>query len=133
MTQAVNNPAPLEERKRQWVGRVEQLIQQVEDWAAANRWATARSERTITERTLGQYTVPLLRVRLPLGEVHVIPVALNVIGAEGRVDIESFPTLNRVMLIGRDRRWDIYTDSNELIRDPWNAETFGRIARDLVA
>lgn len=133
MTQALNNPSQSDQRRNDWIARVETVINQVEQWAAVEGWATARSERTITERGLGQYTVPLLRVRLPLGEVHVIPVARNVIGADGRVDIEAFPALKRVIMIGRDRRWEIYTDAHELIRDPWNQETFARIARDLVA
>lgn len=133
MTQALNNASQIEQRRSEWIARVNAVINQVEQWAAAEGWATARSERTITERGLGQYTVPLLRVRLPLGEVHVIPVALNVIGAEGRIDIEAFPTTDRVKLIGRGGDWEIYSDSNARLPAPWNAQTFARIAQDLLA
>jgi hypothetical protein len=133
MTQAINNPAAVDEqRRREWVERVDQVIQQAEDLAVAKDWATARNERTLNERGLGQYTVPLLRIRLPLGEVHVIPIARNVIGADGRIDIEAFPTTDRVKLIWRGRDWEIYSDTN--VRLPaWNAETFARIAQDLLA
>lgn len=133
MTQALNNPSQIEQRRGEWVARAEAVINQVEQWAAAEGWATARSQRTITERELGQYTVPLLRVRLPLGEVHVIPIARNVIGADGRIDIEAFPTTDRVKLIGRGRDWEIYSDNNDLVPAPWNAKTFARIAQDLLA
>lgn len=134
MTQAINNPSLAEEqRRREWVEHIAQVIQQAEGWAAARDWATARTERTLNERGLGQYTVPLLRIRLPLGEVHVIPVARNIIGADGRIDMEAFPTTDRVKLIRRGRDWEIYSDSNARLPAAWNAETFARIAQDLVA
>jgi hypothetical protein len=133
MTQAINDPVHSENRRRQWVARVETLIDQISQWATAEGWAIARTERSVNERSLGQYQVPLLRVRLPSGELHFIPVGLNVIGAEGRVDIEAFPALNRVKLIGHDHQWEIYTDSNIPLRQPWNRETFARLAQDLLA
>ncbi len=135
MTQAVNlnDPAELESRRLWWVAKVEATINQIEAWAIAEGWSTARTVRTIDERPLGSYAVPLLRIRLPGGEVQVIPVALQVIGADGRIDVEAFPSLNRVKLIGRGDQWEIYTDSNVPLRQPWNAETFVQLARDLTA
>jgi hypothetical protein len=65
--------------------------------------------------------------------IHVIPVAQHVVGADGRIDIEAFPALNRVKLIGRGEQWVIYTDSNIPLRQPWNAETFVQLAQDLTA
>lgn len=133
MTQAINDPLRLENHRRQWIARVESLINQVDEWATAQSWATARTERSVSERLMGQYQLPVLRVRLPGGEVHVIPVALQVIGTDGRVDIEAFPTLNRVKLIGRGDQWEIYTDSNVPLRQPWNAATFAQLAQDLLS
>jgi hypothetical protein len=133
MTQTIHDPIHWENRRRQWVARVDALINQIDQWATGQGWATARTERTVNERFLGQYTVPLLRVRLPDGEVHVIPVALQVVGTDGRIDIEAFPSLNRVKLIGRDNQWEIYTDSNVPLRQAWNSETFAQLARDLLA
>jgi hypothetical protein len=131
MTQTISDPLQ-ENRRRQWIERVEALINQVDGWATAQGWATARTTKNVTERLLGEYMIPLLRVRLPGGEVHVIPVGLHVIGADGRIDIEAFPTLNRVKLIGRDKEWQIYTDSNVPLRQPWSSETFAQLARDLL-
>ncbi len=133
MTQAINDPIHWENRRLQWVARVDALINQVNEWATAQGWATARTTRSVNERLLGQYTVPVLRVRLPGGEIHVIPVGLNVVGADGRIDIEAFPTLNRVKLVGRENEWQIYTDSNVPLRQPWNPETFAQLALDLLA
>ena len=133
MTRAANDSVDVSDRRDQWIERVDAVINQAEKWAKAQDWATARTTRTIRERLLGEYTVPVLRVRLPLGEVHVIPVALHVVGADGRIDIEAFPTLNRVRLVGRDDGWQIYTDSNVPLRQPWNRETFAQLAQDLLA
>ena len=46
--------------------------------------------------------------------------------------IEAFPTLNRVKLIGRGADWEIYTDSNVPLRQLWGAETFAQLAGDLL-
>lgn len=133
MVKAEREPRRNENRRRQWVARVEALIAQIEKWAEAEDWAVARQTKTIHERLIGDYSVPVLRVRLPGGEVHVNPVGLHVIGADGRVDLEAFPTLNRIKLIGANKSWQIITDSNVPLRQPWNSKTFVQLAHDLLA
>ena len=132
MTVQVND----QERTRvrdEWLGWVNRLVSEVEAWAQGLGWATHRDVKTIEESLLGTYTAPFLRVRLPEGEVHVNPVALNVIGADGRVDLEGWPTLNRVRLVRRRGAMEIITDSNVPLRQPWNRDTFVQLARDLTA
>lgn len=133
MTHTTDDAVHWKGRRDQWIARVEALVEQLEAWASAQGWATARTDRIVNERLLGQYTVPALRIRLPAGEVHILPVGLNVVGASGRVDMEAFPTLNRVKLVGQDDAWQVYTDSNVPLRQPWNAETFVQVANDLLA
>lgn len=134
MTQAINDALQLENRRHAWTTRVDALINQIAEWATAQNWAVARDQKTLRERQLGgDYVVPVLRVRLPVGELNVIPVGLHVIGANGRIDIEAFPTLNRVKLVGVSDGWEIYTDSNIPLRQPWNAQTFTQLAQDLLA
>lgn len=62
-----------------------------------------------------------------------VMVALHVVGGDGRVDLEGYPTLSRVKLIGTPGGWTIMTDSNVPLRLPWNADTFRQLAEDLVA
>jgi hypothetical protein len=38
-----------------------------------------------------------------------------------------------VKLIGRGNAWEIYTDSNIPLRQPWNAQVFVQLAQDLTA
>ena len=63
-----------------------------------------REDKTIREKLLGQYVVPLLRMVVPGGELQLNPIALHVSGGDGRVDLEALPTLSRVKLVdaGRD-------------------------------
>ena len=133
MVQAVQDPVKLKTRRAQWITRVDTLVSQIAKWSAAENWSVDKSQKSIHESLLGDYVVPTLRIRLPAGEVHVNPVGLHVMGADGRVDLETFPTLNRVKLVGIKNQWEIYTDSNVPLRKPWNRKTFSQLALDLLA
>lgn len=120
-------------RRSQWLRLVSTLIDQIDSWAKAEGWTATRSLKTITDRSLGAYRAPVLRVHLPGGDLQVEPVGLQAGGNDGRVDLEAYPTLNRVKLVGHGGHWDVVTDSNVPIQAPWQAETFVRLANDLLA
>jgi hypothetical protein len=124
----------LEVRRDQWISRIKGLIDEIGEWSQSQGWSCARSEITMSEQLFGTYTVPALRVRTNAGqELHVTPIGLHVVGAEGRVDLEAWPSLNRVRLVGRQGGWEIVTDSNVPLREPWNRDTFLRLVQDLVS
>lgn len=75
MTQTIDDPL---HHRQQWIARVDALINQIDEWAKAEGWATARTERSVHERLVGEYAVPILRVRLAGGEIHVIPVGVDI-------------------------------------------------------
>jgi hypothetical protein len=118
----------------EWLSLVSGLVDQVEAWALEENWSIHRyTKRLDEENEVGPYDAPALRVRLPEGEVHVNPIARNVYGhADGRVDLEAWPSLNRVRLVRRKGEWEIITDSNIPLRRPWEKATFTELARDLV-
>src|SRR6185437_9831973 len=87
-------------RRTEWIERVTRLVDEVEQWATAENWAVYRDTKPIKERATGDYEVPTLRMRSPRGELFLTPVALHVLGADGRVDLEAWPTMNRVKLVG---------------------------------
>ncbi|HVT88632.1 MAG TPA: hypothetical protein VHD56_07265 [Tepidisphaeraceae bacterium] len=122
-----------EERKSDWINRVARLIEEVEQWAAAERWVSERDHKQIHEDLIGDYVVPGLRIRTPGGDIFVNPIALHIVGADGRIDIEAWPTLNRVKLLGRPGGWQIMTDSNVPLPQKWGRETFTQLVRDLHA
>ena len=122
-----------QERKHEWVRRIAALADDVERWATAEGWPVHREQKQIRERLVGEYQAPVLRIRVPGGDIYLTPVALHVVGADGRVDLEAWPTLNRVKLVGRDGRWEIVTDSNVPLREPWDRDQFVRLVHDLHA
>jgi hypothetical protein len=120
----------------QWIAAVGRLVDQVEQWCRELNWSTRRQERELDERPLGTYRVPSLRARLPnQSELYITPIALHIGGGgAGRVDLESWPSLNRVRLVRRQNdEWEVWTDSNVRLREPWNRETFAALAGDLAA
>ncbi len=116
-----------------WASKVGHVADQVEAWAAGQGWATHRSDKRVEEAGSGVHTFPFVRVRTPLGELHVNPIGLDILGGRARVDLEGWPTLNRVRLVGRDDGWQILTDSNVPLRVPWDLEAFLRLAGDLLS
>jgi hypothetical protein len=116
-----------------WKKRVTALLNQIQDWATEFGWSIDPIEKHVAESLLGEYTLPALHIRTPDGELYVTPVALHVIGADGRVDIEAWPSLNRVKLIGvgAPPKWEIMTDSNVPLRESWTRRAFLKLVKDL--
>lgn len=133
MTQVHGNQANWAQRRDEWIGRVADLITQVDEWSQAEGWNVERQRKIVQEKLLGAYEVDALVIRLQGGEIHVKPIALHVVGADGRVDIEAFPTLSRIKLVGVAGGWQIMTDSNVPLREPWNRETFVQLVHDLLS
>ena len=133
MTQAIDNPAQWDQRRGEWVVRVVKLVDQLADWAAAAQWTVERGSKTISEKRAENYEVPTLLIHVGDQEIRVNPIGKLLFRAEGRVDVEARPTLNRVKLIADGSDWKIMTDSNVPIRSPWNFQSFVQLVRDLLA
>jgi len=115
-----------------WMTRVRLLLKQVSAWAKIQGWKVERASKRL-EDSSGRYNVPTLRLHAPRGELILEPVSAHAIGAGGRVDLEAYPTLNRVRLLADESGgWRIMTDSNVPLREPWSQETFIQLAADLL-
>jgi hypothetical protein len=145
MTKAFNGSVPalitpqMLARRDEWVKRVTALVEQVRQWSQQAGWSVIVEHEEVEEKLFGSYEAPAARVQLPKGDlperaVLVIPIGLQIADGNGRVDLEGYPTLSRVRLVGDERGgWNIWTDSNIPLRQPWNANTFHQLAQDLVA
>jgi hypothetical protein len=131
MTQSID-PAVKQQQLSDWVGRLKALVAQIAEWSEAEGWRVQRTPKTLREKSVGTYEAPKLHVTLPSGELNVDPIALDMVAGVGRVDLEAFPTLSRVKLIG-GQDWRIVTDSNVPLRLPWNRETYIQLANDLLS
>lgn len=122
-----------EAKRMAWERAVAGLCDEVEGWARQQGWDVARQTKSLQEEYLGSYTLPFLSIGSPEVTIHVDPVGRNIIGAEGRVDILSFPSLNRMLLIRLGDRWRLKTDARIDWPNPWNKETFFELVHALAS
>ena len=132
MTVAQHDAKYWSQRREEWLDRVESLLQQIEKWATSQGWPVRRETRTIEEKYVGSYEAPALVLTLPAGELSAEPIAMRIIKGDGRVDLQGYPTLNRVMLLSRGDDWVIMTESNVPLHADWNQQTFIRLAPELL-
>ena len=115
-----------------WMADIGALLDQAEDWARQEGWPVRRESVRIAEQPFGEYQAPALVMESPWGEVWLEPVARNVMGARGRVDLMAYPSANRVMLMRSldSPGWRIRTD-NLFLRESWNNESLLWLSRAL--
>jgi hypothetical protein len=109
------------------------LIDDVEAWATARQWAVHRDQKRIHESRLGTYAAPVLSILAPAGRVQVDPVARDIIGADGRVDLIAWPSLTRMVLLRMGDKWVLKTDTGARWPQRWGPHTFERIVNLLNA
>lgn len=127
------NAAVSKPTREQWLQCLAGLIDDVVAWSEAEGWPVERGRKHVADDTFDPYDAPTAAVRVPGGQIRVEPVGVDVVGAEGRVDVEAWPTLNRVKLLRRGDRWIIFTDSNVPLRERWGKDSYVQLARDLMA
>lgn len=124
------------ELRVEWLQTVGELADQVCGWVAhQKKWAVLpRPDKEITEEPLGTYPVPVMQIQTKKGTAVLEPVARNVRGSDGCVDLYAYPTLFRVRLLYReaDHTWTIRTDSGLNWPHPWNEETFVELVNGLI-
>ena len=82
--------------KAEWLDRLNALVGEVEGWARASGWRTRRIAKTVNERRLGTYKVPVLLMEKDTVEVVLNPVARFVPGADGAVDLYVAPAYDDI-------------------------------------
>jgi len=135
---SADNLTPLRARRDAWLDRVRTLVDQVEEWAKAEHWVPERHQERIQEQFLGEYEAPALRITVPIegvpdGQLLLTPIALQVGGEQGRVDLRAIPTMSRVRLLAGPDGWRMIAGSNIPLRLPWARETFVQLAQDLLS
>jgi hypothetical protein len=98
MTMAESEPSIEEPEtvKKDWLGHLERLVQDVKSWAEAAGWRTRRITKTVNERQLGKYEVPVLLMEKDTVVVVLNPVARLVPEANGAVDLYLSPAYDDI-------------------------------------
>jgi hypothetical protein len=111
-------------KKEKWVKAVEEIIASAEKWALEAGWMVARQEKIIQGDYCGEYPLPMLFVRTPQTQLSVDPVGMDIISADGLIDIEAFPTGKRFILIRKGKKLRFVNDNFKEIEGGWNKENF---------
>ena len=122
-----------DKEREQWRALVEELMADIARWAEEEGWLVHRDTKVLTEEHLGEYVVPDLVIRFPGGRVYVEVGGREVLGADGRVDIESFPNFARMILVRKRGMWKVKTDAFVDWPQPWCKETFIALAKTLAS
>jgi hypothetical protein len=123
--------------REEWLAATEHLLRDAEAWATDRGWQTERFEIAVEDGS-EKYAAPGLSILTGSGRLHLEPVSHQVIGAKGRVDLLTWPTLIRVSLLYRARRqgpeweWTAQLDSGVDWPHPWSRETFYTLADTLL-
>ncbi|MBY0308571.1 MAG: hypothetical protein K2Q09_07500 [Phycisphaerales bacterium] len=116
----------------EWLRALGKLIDEAEGWTKNQGWTVAREAVVVSEPQQAPYRADVLRIKMPKGEVRLEPIGWKFIGADGRVDLLAWSSLNRVKLVMRGGEWQVFTDSNIRLKDkPWGEETFRDLVTDL--
>lgn len=111
----------------EWIADVRQLAYQVRAWCEDRGWAVTESQKRLDESVYGTYDVPELMIRSPSGSIYLEPIARDVAGARGRVDLLAWPSLTRMMLVRKGNRWVLQTDAGVDWPQQWGQQTFENI------
>lgn len=120
-----------ETAKCEWLSVLRELADDIKLWAEQQNWPVHEEPKEVHEEHLGTYEVPYLQVRLPETTLIIDPIARQVGGAEGRVDLEAFPSLHRFLLLRHEGHWRLTTDSGVQWPNPWGRDAFVDLARRL--
>ena len=132
MSPRTQNPPDNPQRLREWRDAIEELIDQITRWCNELDWLVERKEgKVLHEDLTGEYSVPVLWIQTPRGRVIVEPVALYLVGVEGRVDIYAWPSLAKVILVDFDQGWRILTEDRVELDQPWSREVFEQVVKGL--
>ncbi|NLX14938.1 MAG: hypothetical protein GXY44_14990 [Phycisphaerales bacterium] len=129
----MNETIDWDKRKQTWCGLVAELMREIKTWAGEEGWLVQERQKQITEEHLGTYSVPELTIKTPGGYVVAEPVGRNIVGADGRIDIVSFPSLNRILLVRAHDQWHLKTESRVVWPKSWSRDAFVELTNNLAS
>lgn len=82
-----------EELKKEWIESVYSLYDKIENWlqpfAQQNLLTISRNKVITIDEEIGNYQIQQMDIHIGTETIHLIPIARQVIGAKGRIDMES--------------------------------------------
>jgi len=82
-----------EELKKEWIESVYNLYDKIEKWLQPfeqkNLLTISRNKIITIDEEIGNYEIQQMDIRIGTETIHLVPIARQVIGAKGRIDMES--------------------------------------------
>lgn len=95
----------------EWLGRLEDLVKTVQTWATELDWSTRRITKKMKEPELGVYQAPALLLQFETVRLLLEPIARDVPGAEGTVDLYAMPAYDDLAtLVSKGGKWKLHRD-----------------------
>lgn len=92
-----------------WIGRVTDLMTEVEEWARELGWSTKRVEKKLDDARVGSHRVPALLMQAETCRMILEPVGRSTPGSEGVVDLYLMPAYDDVASIDYyEGRWNLH-------------------------
>jgi hypothetical protein len=122
------------EVRDEWIAAVDALYRQAEIWAEGQRWQTQRKSIINNEKRLGTYEVWQLVVKTDQGRIVFRPVARDITGALGRIDLIARPSRFPTRMIGRlgPENWQIAPFGDSTVVTAWNEANFIDLMQNLI-
>jgi hypothetical protein len=108
----------------EWLEAQEQMVKEATAAAQEKGWYVEKDEKKLRETLLGAYSAPRLRIRTPLKEVVLDPIARFGSGRQGVVDLVVMPTYDTAYLVTlKEGSWHIVSPEGALKRKPFTRKT----------
>jgi polysaccharide pyruvyl transferase WcaK-like protein len=125
-TQAIDPIDQSSQLRDEWVAAVDALYREVEDWAISRRWTAERESVVIEEKKIGHYPTWNLVVRTSDRSLLFQPVARQIVGATGRVDLTISPATDPALMIvrGESGVWLVHPFGDSEVSQTWDENHF---------
>jgi len=98
-----------------WLGRLSNLIQNVQTWAKEVGWSTRRIDVPLSDSHIGQYKAPALLLQKSNVRIFLEPISRSAPGAEGVVDLYIMPAYDDIATFYYyDGDWHVHYDFSEI-------------------
>lgn len=123
-----------EELLKEWQRALSKLFSNIESWVApaiSEGLELKKGEVEIDEEELGKYIAPTLELEFEGIRVKIEPVGRLVVGARGRVDVNSPLGVCHLVRLGPDEdEWYLVCDSIEA-KKPLNKQIFEDLLKEI--
>ena len=129
----MKDSASASRERNEWIAALKELTAQAEKWAGENDWWVHLDSKTIEESMIGSYEAPVLMIRAPAGRLVLDPIARDVVGALGRVDLCAFPSYENAIIVRTPDGWHFKKTEKPDFDQAWSKKAFLKMASDLLA